>query len=91
MLVELQRIQVSKTGHYIYCGKQGVRILEKVGEKYGLLRIGPNLPRFIDIKITENRELLLHSEKNSDLIKYDRDLKPIGRLQGKKPIDMSKN
>ena len=86
--VELQRIQVSKDGNFIYTGKQGIRILQKIKGKYGLLKKGAKLPKFIDIKVTNERELLLFEEETSDLVKFDKNFNEISRLKGENKLKL---
>lgn len=80
---------MSRDGRFIYCGKKELRILESVGEKYGLLKVKNNVERFIDLKLMKNGQILTFSEQNSDLIKYDDRLKQVRRLQGQRKINLS--
>lgn len=75
---------------YIYTGKNDLKVLELRGDRYTLLNVGEHVNRFIDIKLLDNDELIVFEEETSDLVKYDRNLREIERLRGKKKINLSK-
>lgn len=67
-----------------------MKVLELRGDRYTLLNVGDHVNRFIDIKLLDNDELIVFEEDTSDLVKYDRNLREIERLRGKKKINLSK-
>ena len=88
--IELKRIQISRDGRFIFTGKKSLKILESVGDKYGLLKVGDSVEQFIDLKLLDNGQFVVFCEQTSDLVKYDHNFEQIRRLQGQKPVNTSK-
>lgn len=83
-------MQVSRDGKFIFTGKNTLKILENIKDKYGLLKMGGNVEPFIDLKLLRNGNILVFAQETSDLVKYDENLKQVRRLQGQKKINLSK-
>lgn len=81
---------MSRDQTLIYTGKNKLRVLNLIDGRYNLLKVGENIENFVDIKLLKNGEIIVLQERNSDLVKYDRNLKVIKRLKGKNKISMSK-
>lgn len=88
--VELQRVQSSPNGRFVYCGRNELKVLENMEGKYGLLKKGKNIRPFIDICLMRNGDLIVYDEETADLLKFDRDLRQIGRLPGNKTNNLGK-
>jgi len=71
---------VSFDGRFVYCGKKEFKVLEKLGEQYGMMKVGKHIEPFVDIKVLKNGNVIVFDEQTSDLIKFDENLKQIRRL-----------
>lgn len=65
-----------------------MKVLELRKGRYTLLDLGHHIKNFVDIKLLRSGELVVFGGKNSDLTKYDRNLKCIKKLPGKKKINI---
>lgn len=74
------KVEVTSDRHYVYSGKNELKILELAGEKVTLLNKGKNVVAFIDIKNLQNAQFLVHEEPTLDLVFYDNDFKELKRL-----------
>jgi hypothetical protein len=88
--VDLRRVQVSYDGRFVYCGKKQLKVLEKMGNQYGMMKVGNHVDSFVDLKVMKNGNVIVFDESTSDLIKYDENLKQVRRLQGQNTINLSK-
>lgn len=87
----LQRIQVSKDGQYVYCGRNNLNILSwnAVDDHYDLISKGTEVKKFIDAKVTNDGSIIVIDQKTSDMIKYSKMLQPLKRVQGRKEVDLN--
>jgi hypothetical protein len=89
--IDLRRVQVSYDGRFVYCGKKQLKVLEKMGNQYGMMKVGKHIDSFVDLKVMKNGNVIVFYQETSDLIKYDENLKQVRRLQGQNTINLSKN
>lgn len=83
------RIEVTPDERFIYVGKNVLKVLELENGQYKLLDNADHIRPFIDFKLLRNSgELITFDENTSDLIKYDRDLNELKRLNGMRKIDL---
>jgi hypothetical protein len=83
-------VQVSADERYIYTGKDQLRVLELRNGRYTLLKAGSHISNFIDIKLLNDGSLLVFDEQNSNLEKYNKQLKLMSRLEGRSHINIGK-
>lgn len=89
--IDLRRVQVSFDGRFVYCGKKELKVLEKMGDQYGMMKVGKHIEAFVDLKVMKNGNVIVFDEATSDLVKYDENLKLVRRLQGQSTINLSKH
>ena len=81
---------MSFDGRFVYCGKKELKVLEKMGDQYGMMKVGKHIEAFVDLKVMKNGNVIVFDEATSDLVKYDENLKLVRRLQGQSTINLSK-
>lgn len=74
------KVEVTADRHFVFAGKQELKILELAGDKVTLLNKGKNVVPFIDIKNLQNNQFLVHEEPTLDLVFYDNEFKEIKRM-----------
>lgn len=87
-------MQASADRSLVFAGKENLKILELQDSKGTLLNRGKNVGSFVDIKLIQSGQLLVHEDATLDLVFYDSDFREIKRLpraaSGHNPFSQSR-